>query len=458
MNDLLFDRLTGVITPLEFATTVTESFYSLLKQTAKKDVFPANCHSNAAVNSLSLEKSDYQFLLSGCADSSIKLWDLKQQDIQTTENEVDASYIKNISEYDNYDYDNPVSAFTNLATIPRKSAHQFGISGLQWWPYDTGMFVTASFDHTVKIWDTNELTPVHSFDMDNRVYSIDICGHESPNKLTSSALVAVGSDQPFIRLLDLRSTSSSHTLTGHKGKTLVVKWHPINPNLLSSGGLDGEVKVWDIRRSKSCLCRLDMLRTNSTLVTSSDNLTRASVKAHSGPVNGLVWDEQGTSLFTAGNDDKVRVWDMVSSLAPPVNKLVNFGPLTRNKYPQTIPILLNPKGETELQYLLFPSESSDVFVYRTIDGKMVTRLSRRGTKNIGRTTSMVSAGPFTGTYFCGTMDGEIISWSPHWDKPNIRDLVDDIPLEEETIDLDPIKTRLDKQEVIDSLGADPFFK
>lgn len=417
MQSLLLDRTLGNITPLKFATTITESYYLQLYQSAKRSVFPSNCHQNALVNSLSLESSDYRFLLSGCADSSIKLWDLRQEETQREENEIDAQKFDHPSLYDSFDYDNPISTFANIATIPRKSHHSFGISTIEWWPHDTGMFVSLSFDHTVKIWDTNELSPVHSFNLDSRVYSIDISGKDD------SGLVATGSDQPFIRLLDLRSTSSLHTLQGHKGKTLVVKWHPINSNMLASGGYDGEVKIWDIRRSNSCLARLDMLRTNIQN-TSSDNLTKSSVKAHLGPVNGLVWDESGTILYTAGNDDKVRVWDMISSLAPPINKLINFGPLTRNKYPQTIPILLNPKGESELQYLLFPSESSEVFVFRTIDGKMETRLSRKGSKNIGRTCSMVNAGPFSATYYCGTMDGEIISWAPKWNKPDLNEIVD----------------------------------
>lgn len=416
MQSLLLDRTIGNITPLQFATTLTQSYYSQIYQSAKRSVFPPNCHQNALVNSLSLESSEYRFLLSGCADSSIKLWDLQREEIQRQENEVDARQYDHRSLYDAFDYDNPISTFANVATIPRKSQHKFGISTIQWWPHDTGMFVSLSFDHTVKIWDTNELIPVYSFDLDHRVYSIDICDNDE------NGLVATGCDQPFIRLLDLRSTSSLHTLQGHKGKTLVVKWHPIHSYLLASGGHDGEVKIWDIRRSKSCLSRLDMLRTNIRN-TSSDNLTKSSVKAHLGPVNGLVWDESGTVLYTAGNDDKVRVWDMISSLPPAINKLINFGPLTRNKYPQTIPILLNPKEETELQYLLFPSESSDVFVFRTVDGKMVSRLSRKGTKNVGRTCSMVNGGPFSGTYYCGTVDGEIIRWAPAWNKPNLNEVI-----------------------------------
>lgn len=407
MQSLLLDRAVGNVKPLEFITTLTESLYQNLHQTNGDKTFPPNCHHNAAVNTLSLESNDYQFLLSGSADSSIKLWDL--HDVVDVSGEALTSTI--------YDYDNPRTVYNNVATIPRKSVHKFGVSSIQWWPFDTGMFVSASFDHTVRIWNTNELVPVHTFDIESRVYSIDTNGNEH----NGNSLVAVGSDHPNIRLLDLRSASSAHTLDGHKGKTLIVKWHPQNPYFLSSGGFDGEVKIWDIRRSKSCLCRLDMMRTNNQPV--NDNLTKPSVKAHLGPVNGLVWNELGTVLYSAGNDDKVRVWDMISSLAPPINKLINFGPLTRNKYPQSIPLVLSPNYETEIQYLLYPSDNSDVYIFRTVDGKLVTRLSRNGTRKVGRAASMIYAGPFSATYFCGTMDGEIVSWSPKYEKPNIDDFL-----------------------------------
>lgn len=454
MQSLLLDRAVTRISPLEFVTTITESFYSTLNQKALRDVFPINCHHNAAVNSLALETGDYRYLLSGCADSSIKLWDLTVQD-EVTDNKDDYNIEwQTKTKFDKFDYDNPKYTYSNIATIPRKTIHAFGVSAVQWWPFDTGMFVSASFDHTVKVWDTNELVPVHGFDLNNRVYSIDICGH-SQNTHSASALVAAASDQPFIRLLDLRSTSSAHTLAGHKGKTLSVKWHPQNPNLLASGGFDGEVKVWDIRRSESCLCRLDMLKTSS-LVVDTGNLTKPTVKAHSGPVNGLVWDELGDVLYSAGNDDKVRGWDMTPSLAPPVNKLVNFGPLTRNKYPQTIPIALSHKLESEMQFLLFPSDNGDIFIYRTIDGKLVSRLSRKGSKNSGRTTSIVNAGPFTATYICGTMDGEIITWAPTWDKPDI----DDVFEPEFQVHDQEDRTRREElaQEARKIIESDPYFK
>ncbi|CAK9437905.1 uncharacterized protein LODBEIA_P22830 [Lodderomyces beijingensis] len=440
MQSLLLERKLGDISPLQFHRHIVDNYYHRqLAQTAKYNVFPRNCHNGASVNSLSLEKHENRFLLSGCADSSIKLWDLNEQDVVRVENQVDANFSKQSfrhhpSKFDLFDYDNPISVFRAVATIPKRSQHQFGVSTIQWWPFDTGMFVTSSFDHTVKIWDTNELMPVHNFNVNNRVYSIDVNGRKS--------LIATASDQPFVRILDMKSTSSAHTLKGHKNKTLVVKWHPINENLLATGGYDGEVRIWDIRRSESLLCRLDMLTTNATIAggSASAPLIQSSVKAHSAPVNGLVWDESGTILYTTGNDDKIRAWDMMNSTYPPRNKLVNFGALTRNKYPQTIPMLLNPKQETSFNYLLFPSESGEILVFRAIDGKLVNRLARRNTKSSARVSSMVNRGCFTGKYICGTVDGEIVSWEPFADAIDMDEIAE-IGDDDQTMEVEELLLR-----------------
>lgn len=35
--------------------------------------------------------------------------------------------------------------------------HKFSVETVQWYPYDTGMFVSSSFDKTMKVWDTETL-------------------------------------------------------------------------------------------------------------------------------------------------------------------------------------------------------------------------------------------------------------------------------------------------------------
>lgn len=406
MQSLLQDQRLGIITPYEFSTTITDVCQANLKQI--KGAFPSENKTRAAVNWLSLEEEEWRYLLSANADSSIDLWDTNAGEDTNEGNKV-----------------------VRLSHVPRKAAHKFGVLCIQWYPRDNGMFITSSFDHTVKIWDTNEFSPVHEFNVDQRVYSIDVL---------STATVAVGLDQLFIRLLDLRSAASAHTLAGHKGKTLTVKWHPLHPHILASGGYDGEGRIWDIRRSKSCLCRLDMLKTNdnTTEFNYVKHLRLPSVKAHLGPVNGVVWDDTGTRLFTAGNDDKVRVWDLLLPSPPPTNLLINFGPLTRNKYPQTIPLVLSHQHESDTQLLYFLSDNGDVYGFRVADGKLVSRLRRASaTTSSGaqaRTTAMVRGAPFLLQYFHGTADGALVSWAPVFDMPTTKEVFGDLADDDEEYD------------------------
>lgn len=45
-----------------------------------------------------------------------------------------------------------------LSFVDRASAggHQYLVSGVAWYPVDTGLFVSGSFDAQVNVWDTNK--------------------------------------------------------------------------------------------------------------------------------------------------------------------------------------------------------------------------------------------------------------------------------------------------------------
>lgn len=52
-----------------------------------------------------------------------------------------------------------LTSFTFLFRSSRH-VHKFSVETVQWYPYDTGMFVSSSFDKTMKVWDTETLKVV----------------------------------------------------------------------------------------------------------------------------------------------------------------------------------------------------------------------------------------------------------------------------------------------------------
>jgi WD40 repeat protein len=52
-------------------------------------------------------------------------------------------------------------------------------------------------------------------------------------------------------------------ILGHRESVWAVEWSPANEYLLATGSLDRSVRVWDVRRSNSCLLILDQHNFNT---------------------------------------------------------------------------------------------------------------------------------------------------------------------------------------------------
>lgn len=326
---------------------------------------------------LDMDETQHQFLLSGSSDSSVKVWKVGS------------------------------SQATVLGDLNKNTGgHGFGITGVQWWPHDTGMFLTSSYDESLKVWDSNTLEEAFSFDLGVRVNHFDV------SKLSN--LISAGCDSTHVRILDLRSTSAVQSLSGHQGTILSCKWNPMDANMLATGSSHGEVRLWDIRKTNACISQLDLYRTDKTKAvmenkSSKIGVMKSNAKAHSSNCNGLTWMENGRTLITTGGDDKIRVWDL--DVPGGVNTLLNFGQFVKNKSQAYKSMVLSPLDETEVQYLWCPSDNGELLVFRAMDGKLVNRL-RKNIQDAARSTCVVYAGRSTATYFSGTTDGRIFTWGP----------------------------------------------
>ena len=221
---------------------------------------------NQAVTALSLEGVEGRYLLSAAFDATMGLFDVLDVPCEPTAS---------------------AEPLQPLATIHRTNpdAHKFAVSTLAWFPHDTGAFVTGGYDEQVKLWDTNEMRPVCDFTLPGRVECVAMSSVASTHALIAAA--GAGHDirlvdpatctapleptapcvrtwrprapcEPAARGLSRGRGSATHTLSGHRAPAWVVCWSPRDEHRLVSGGADGCVRVWDLRRPSGWFSALDL--------------------------------------------------------------------------------------------------------------------------------------------------------------------------------------------------------
>ncbi|XP_020088188.1 DNA excision repair protein ERCC-8-like isoform X4 [Ananas comosus] len=306
-----------------------------------------------------VDLTEGRYLLSGASDGSAAVYDIQH----TT------------------DYDGGLIAkHKNLFVVDKQHnhGHKFAISTAIWYPIDTGLFITGSFDHHVKVWDTNMIQVVMDFKMPGKVY-----GTAMSSIATAHMLIATGSADVQVRLCDIASGAFTHTLSGHRDGVMSLEWSTSSEWILMTGGCDGAIRFWDIRRA-GCFCVLDQSRSQlgrrppfsqgtpkrvledfiaSTVSTGKSSFEKTPVSqkrmpvgngkkqlttsrknqnvsggpstqrlhpgmssshnratAHYGAVTGLRATSDGMYLLSSGSDSRLRLWDIESGC----NTLVNF--------------------------------------------------------------------------------------------------------------------------------------
>ena len=295
-------------------------------------------------------------------------------------------------------------------------AHKHGLTSIIFYPFDSLAFTTSSYDHMLKIWSSETLRPSAIFNLESVVYSHAI----SP--IADHLLVACATQNPQIRLVDLKSGAAAQVLAGHQGAVMSVAWSPTEDHILASGGTDGTIRFWDVRRSAAQLGSLDL--EDSIGIGGYDGMGTGSRhrergKAHLGPVNGLTWTEDGRHLVSAGLDEKIRVWDVING----ANTLASFGPIVRNRELRTCIPCLAPAASVEHNSdVLFLPSDKEILAYEMFEGKILKRLKTPGTSTLPSSKNVAAKKVRVNELawrhhnvelYSAHGDGTIRAWKPH---------------------------------------------
>ncbi|XP_053316535.1 DNA excision repair protein ERCC-8 [Spea bombifrons] len=369
MLGYLWARLCGLDSPVRLRRAETTRRVLSLELNKDRDV--ERIHENG-INTLDIEPVEGRYMLSGGADGVIVLYDLI-----------------NLSKTPSY----TCKAVCKVGKS-HPDVHKYSVETVQWYPRDTGIFTSSSFDKTLKIWDTNSLQLAEVFHFDGTVYS----HHMSP-LATKHTLIAVGTKNPKVQLCDLKSGSSTHILQGHRGEVLAVSWSPRYDYVLATASADSKVKLWDVRRAKSCLITLDQHNGEK-----SKSSSEAANTAHNGRVNGLCFTSDGLHLLTVGTDDRMRLWNSASG----ENTLVNYGKVcndSRKGLKFTVSVGCSPE-------LVFVPYDSTIAVYTIHTGQKLNVL--RGHYN---NVDCCVFQPLFQELYSGSKDCNILAWVPALREP-----------------------------------------
>lgn len=244
--------------------------------------------------------------------------------------------------------------------------HEYSVSSVQWYPVDTGMFISLDKGGNVYVWDTNAFEVVDTFNVGHHDGREIRCA-AMPVKVNSKhMLIACGcANDRTIRLCDITSGSFSHELVGHGADGVnSLAWSPTNEFILASASNDHTVRLWDIRKSGSAACvaildnqcdnsdnnrnhrnhecfgaiglgysgmnykmkkhfeltdknakrRRYMINTTGTSTfVGQNNFSRIeapSCESHEGAVTAVQFSPNGQHLVSAGVDARLRLWDL----------------------------------------------------------------------------------------------------------------------------------------------------
>ena len=458
MNSFLFNRQLGSVGPQAFARAQHERLLRSIRPAedvdfvvrpvaaaesvdrptrTPKDRGVRGIAHGAGVSSIDIDRFEGRYLLSAGADSSLAIWDLEAS--CTT----------------------PGSQITHVPLEYKAKSSvigSLGVTHVTFYPFDSLAFLTSGYDHTLKLFSSETLEASAKFDLGSTVYS-----HATSNVATH-LLVACASQHPAVRLIDLRSGASAHSLAGHSGSVLTLAWHPKDEHILASGATDGNVRLWDIRRSNSSLGVLDL--DDSIGVAGYDGRgtgarRRERGRAHNGAANGLVWTEDGRCLLSTGTDERMRVWDMSTG----ANTLANFGPALKNaKNTALLPLLPPSQLMRPGTHTVFFPNPSEILAFDMHSGTLLNRLrvvgspprggdasdTPTGIRNLkSHTTSLAWRAHDLQLYSAHT-DGTIRCWRPHtWE-----DDVADQESKEVNDSADDAEGRKRKREELDQIVRD----
>ncbi len=367
---------------------------------------------NIHVNSVTFSP-DSQYVLSGGNDQKIRLWDLQGNPIGEPfhGHEVDVSSVA-FSPNGRYiasgSRDKTVRLWDRQGNQIGKpfQGHEDAVISVAFSP-DGQHIISGSRDKTVRLWDLqgNQIGKPFQGHEDQVV-----CVAFSPD---NQSIASSGRDGT-VRLWDYQGTPIGQPLKGHDGAVISVAFSP-NGQCIASGGKDRTVRLWDrtgnligqpLQGHKDTVVSVHFSPDNQFLISGSDDTTLrlwdvsnysngTPFYGHKYSINSVAFSSDGQCIVTGGGDGTVRLWDRQGN---PVGE-----PLEHDRSVNSV--ALSPDGE----YIVSCSSDSTVRLW-DLQGFLISIFPEKPERRYGVAVSSVAFSPDGQHIASGDEDGTVQLW------------------------------------------------
>eukprot|EP00927_Polykrikos_kofoidii_P039499 TRINITY_DN33865_c0_g1_i1.p1 TRINITY_DN33865_c0_g1~~TRINITY_DN33865_c0_g1_i1.p1 ORF type:complete len:331 (+),score=52.82 TRINITY_DN33865_c0_g1_i1:156-1148(+) len=168
------------------------------------------------------------------------------------------------------------------------NAHQAEVYGVDWNMNTKELVSSASWDHTVKVWDVNQGTCVRTFPCHTQIAYAAIWSPARP-----TCLASVGGDA-MLHIMDLNvGERPVQSIQAHQHEILAVDWNKYDEFQVVTGSVDKTLRIFDLRNPTAPLQILH-----------GHKLSVRRVKTHPFSANHLV---------STSYDMSVMMWDTNSA-------------------------------------------------------------------------------------------------------------------------------------------------
>ncbi len=187
------------------------------------------------------------------------------------------------------------------------------------WSHDGKRIASASYDHTVQVWDATNGDYIYTYRGHNQRVT---CVAWSPDGTS----IASGGDDHTVQVWDATNGDHIYTYRGHSDNVHSVAWSPDSLRIASSSN-DRTVRVWNARDGSNTLIHISpswvwtaAWSPDGTRIASGNTDSTVHVwnarngdlifiyRLHSSSVHHVTWSPDGAYIASGGDDNSVQVW------------------------------------------------------------------------------------------------------------------------------------------------------